>query len=180
MTLKLQVGSSRKLATNDFGSHGAHCGIELSLDPLAMEQPEVFQQRLTRLFATCREAVEEELQRQLGNETVAPPAELGTHSRITHDNGQPVNRNGNGNGSRRTARGASEKQLKFIRTLASAVQGLDHNQLELLSERMFNSTVDHLSSMDASAMIDTLQGIKQGRLQLQRLLDTAGGAHDEL
>ena len=178
MTLKLQLGSSRKLATNDFGSHGAHCGIELSLDPLAMEQPEVFQQRLTHLFTTCRGAVEDELQRQLGNETVAPPAELGTHSRITHDNGQPVNRNGNG--SRRTARGASEKQLKFIRTLASAVQGLDHNQLELLSERMFNSTVDHLSSMDASAMIDTLQGIKQGRLQLQRLLDTAGGAHDEL
>ena len=180
MTLKLQVGSSRKLATNDFGSHGAHCGIELSLDPLAMEQPEVFQQRLTRLFATCREAVEEELQRQLGNETVAPPAELGTHSRITHDNGQPVNRNGNGNGSRRTARGASEKQLKFIRTLASAVQGLDHNQLELLSERMFNSTVDHLSSMDASAMIDMLQSLRQGHVQLQRLLDTAGGAHDEL
>lgn len=179
MTLKLQVGSSRKLATNDFGSHGAHCGIELSLDPLAMEQPEVFQQRLTRLFATCRGAVEEELRRQLGNETVAPPAELGTHGRIAQD-GQPVNRNGNGNGSRRTARGASEKQLKFIRTLASAVQGLDHNQLELLSERMFNSTVDHLSSMDASAMIDTLQGLKQGRLQLQRLLDTAGGAHDEL
>ena len=176
MTLKLQVGSSRKLATNDFGSHGAHCGIELSLDPLAMEQPEVFQQRLTRLFATCRGAVEEELRRQLGNETVAPPAELGTHGRIAHDNGQPVNRNG----SRRTARGASEKQLKFIRTLASAVQGLDHNQLEVLCERMFNSTVDHLSSMDASAMIDTLQGLKQGRLQLQRLLDTAGGAHDEL
>ena len=177
MALTLSLGSSRKLATNDFGSHGAHCGIELSLDPLAMEQPEVFQQRLTRLFATCREAVEEELQRQLGNETVAPPAELGTHGRIAQD-GQPVNRNGNG--SRRTARGASEKQLKFIRTLASAVQGLDHNQLELLSERMFNSTVDHLSSMDASAMIDTLQAVKQRRLQLERLLDTAGGAHDEL
>ena len=177
MALTLSLGSSRKLATNDFGSHGAHCGIELSLDPLAMEQPEVFQQRLTRLFATCRGAVEEELRRQLGNETVAPPAELGTHGRIAQD-GQPVNRNGNG--SRRTARGASEKQLKFIRTLASAVQGLDHNQLELLSERMFNSTVDHLSSMDASAMIDTLQGIRQGRLQLERLLDTAGGAHDEL
>ncbi|MEO2009762.1 MAG: hypothetical protein ABGX22_13880, partial [Pirellulaceae bacterium] len=84
----------------------------------------------------------------------------------------------NGNGTRRTARGASEKQLKFIRTLASVVQGLDNNQLESLSERMYNSSVDHLTSIDASALIDTLQGIKQGRLQLDRLLGNGGTGNE--
>ena len=58
MTLKLQVGTSRKVATGDFGSHGANCSIELSLDPLAMEQPDVFQKRLTQLFKTCRQSVQ--------------------------------------------------------------------------------------------------------------------------
>ena len=40
------------------------------------------------------------------------------------------------------------------------------------------SSVDHLTSIDASSLIDTLQGIKQGRLQLDRLLGN-GGTGDE-
>jgi hypothetical protein len=172
MAIKLNVGTSKKIGTNDYGSLGAHCGIEVELDQLALEQPNAFHDRMSSLFETCRAAVDHELQQKGSAEIVAHNSTPSSANRIIDSGGN------NGNGTRRTARGASEKQLKFIRTLASVVQGLDNNQLESLSERMYNSSVDHLTSIDASALIDTLQGIKQGRLQLDRLLGN-GGTGDE-
>ena len=169
MTLKLQVASSRKISTADFASHGAHCGIELALDPLAMQQPEIFGERLTRLFDTCREAVQDELDRQVATEPLTPPTEPAPFNRIAHETAPS-----NGNGTRRAGRSASEKQLRFVRTLASGIQGMDNNVLETLCERMFNSTVDRLSSTEASNLIDTLRSIKKGTITLERLLSVGG------
>ena len=108
MTLKLQVGTSRKVATGDFGSHGANCSIELSLDPLAMEQPDVFQKRLTQLFKTCRQSVQDELERQIGSDRIGQPDSSSPTIRIAHDRVSQ-----NGGGGRRTGRQATEKQLRF-------------------------------------------------------------------
>jgi hypothetical protein len=172
MAIKLSVGTSKKIGTDDYGSLGAHCGIEVELDQLALEQPSVFHDRLSSLFETCRTSVDQELQQKA-------PAEMVSHSSTPSSANRIIDSGGNnGNGARRTARSASEKQLRFIGTLAAGIKGLDNNLLESLSERMYNSSVDHLTSIDASALIDTLQGIKQGRLQLDRLLGN-GGTGDE-
>ena len=108
MTLKLQVGTSRKIATGDFGSHGANCSIELSLDPLAMEQPDVFQKRLTQLFKTCRQSVQDELERQIGSDRIGQPDRSSPTIRIAHNRVSQ-----NGGGGRRTGRQATEKQLRI-------------------------------------------------------------------
>ena len=169
MAIKLNVGTSKKIGTNDYGSLGAHCGIEVELDQLALEQPNAFHDRLSSLFETCRTAVDHELQQKGSAEIIAHNSTPSSANRIIDSGGN------NGNGA---CRGASEKQLRFVLTLASGIQGLDNNLLESLSERMYNSSVDHLTSIDASSLIDTLQGIKQGRLQLDRLLGN-GGTGDE-
>lgn len=166
MTLKLQVGTSRKVATGDFGSHGANCSIELSLDPLAMEQPDVFQKRLTQLFKTCRQSVQDELERQIGSDRIGQPDRSSPTIRIAHDRVSQ-----NGGGGRRTGRQATEKQMRFVHRLAASISELDDHTLATLCERMFNAQLDNLSSVDASGLIDTLRAISEGKLTLDRLLN---------
>ena len=50
----------------------------------------------------------------------------------------------NGNGVRRTGRNASDKQLRFVRTLSAGISGLDDTRLEALCERMYNASVEGL------------------------------------
>ena len=171
MAVKLHCGTSKKIGTGDFGSVGAQCGVEVELDHRILEQPEAFHDRLLTLFETCRNSVQHELDRQTADKQFAPSPEAKVVSRISGRGGS------NGNGVRRPGRDASDKQLRFIRTLAAGISGLDDTRLAALCERMYNASVEGLGSLDASSLIDTLQDIKQGKLQLERLLGT-GADHD--
>ena len=58
--LKLNVGFSRKLGEANFGSRGASLHLELELVSGLIQQPDKLQDRIRRLYAMARQAVEED------------------------------------------------------------------------------------------------------------------------
>jgi hypothetical protein len=102
MPLKLDVGLSKKIGQPDYGTLGASCQVEVELDhALLASDLEGFQQRVRQPFSACRQAVQDELARNIGGQA-------------SDNGGKPdVSRNGHsrtGNGSESSHR-ASRKQL---------------------------------------------------------------------
>ena len=75
MPLKTNVGVSRKVADNNYGSRGASVNLEVELDSTLINDPERFHDRIRQVFRLAQQAIDEELTRQQGN---------GTASRSTH------------------------------------------------------------------------------------------------
>jgi hypothetical protein len=164
MPLKTNVGVSRKIADNHYGSRGASVNLDLELDSALINDPDRFHDRIRQVFRLAQQAVDEELNRQQGN---------GGH---TNGNGNGHASNGNGqntsnghasNGNRNTA---SEKQLNYARQLAKGITGLGIPRLETLAEKMFNKPLANMTTLDASGLIDTLKAIKDGRVNLDAVL----------
>ena len=79
MPLKLNVGLSKKIGQPDYGSLGASCHVEVELDQaLVFDDVDEFHDRAKRVFAACRQAVQDELARQQG---VAHSQEAGGHTK---------------------------------------------------------------------------------------------------
>ena len=68
--LTLNVGFSRKVGEANYGSRGASLHLELELDSRLIEQPDKLQDRIRRLYAMARQAVEEELRGQKEQQVV--------------------------------------------------------------------------------------------------------------
>ncbi len=187
MPLRANIGISRKVADNNYGSRGASVNLEVELDSSLIQEPERLQERIRQVFRLAQVSVDEELTRQTtgndgsnGHTAAATGNGNGNHSANgrTNGNSQP---NGNGsaansNGARNATNGhgASEKQLSYARQLAKSIQGLGIRRLETLAQKMFGKPLTAMSSMDASGLIDTLKSIKEGSMDLDSVLEGSG------
>ena len=189
MPLKTNVSVSRKVADNNYGSRGASVGLEVELDSGLIQEPEKFHERIRQVFRLAQQAIDEELNRQQGNVTTSHAtngATNGNAAQPSHNgngNGHATNGNGNGhatngngqhtNGNGRTATTATEKQLGYAKQLAKSIQGLGIRRLESLAEKMYNKPLVALTTLDASGLIDTLKALKEGRMDLDTVLNEA-------
>jgi hypothetical protein len=173
MPLKTNVGVSRKVADNNYGSRGASVNLEVELDSSLIQDPERFHDRIRQVFRLAQQAIDEELTRQQGNGTANQQTNgAGNgHSAQSLHNGNGNSQHTNGNG--RTATVASEKQLGYARQLAKAIPGLGIRRLESLAEKMFGKPLVALTTLDASGLIDTLKSIKAGEIDINSVLDGA-------
>ena len=69
MPLKTNVGVSRKVADNNYGSRGASVNLEVELDSTLIQEPELLQQRIRQVFRLAQQAIDEELTRQQDSST---------------------------------------------------------------------------------------------------------------
>jgi hypothetical protein len=189
--MTVTTGLSKKVGTANYGSVGATCSVTFEADHNLLDRDlEGFQQRVKNAFVACRQAIQDQLARELnapasnnGTTTTEPAASAnGTNgngngatgtatngANGNHGNGNLPNGNGQRNGN--SGHGASEKQLSFARQLAKGIQGLGIRRLETLSQRMFGKPLTALTTMDASGLIDTLKGIKDGKIDLNSVLE---------
>jgi hypothetical protein len=177
MPLKTNVGVSRKVADNNYGSRGASVNLELELDSTLIQDPERFHDRIRQVFRLAQQAIDEELNRQQGNNTAGhatngttngQPAQSGNGHAATNGNAT----NGNGRNGH-AASTASEKQLAYARQLAKGIQGLGIRRLESLAEKMLGKQIVALTTLDASGLIDTLKSIKAGEIDIKAVLEPA-------
>jgi hypothetical protein len=165
MALKISTGISKKLGLPEYSSIGANCQVEFELDPsLLSSDLETFHEKIRAAYVACRQAVDDELARHRQKPAVVErQSEEPKPDRWT-SNGSPVSTNGNGSAS--NGRAATDKQLMFINRLVGQIPGLDHQRLEALANKMFSNGVAQLTSLQASGLIDTLKGIKDGSIDV--------------
>ena len=172
MPLKTNVGVSRKVADNNYGSRGARVNLEVELDSSLIQEPERFHDRIRQVFRLAQQAIDEELGRQQGNGTASHTTNgtaNGHAAQGSHNGGNGHATNGNG----RTATLISEKQLGYARQLAKGIQGLGIRRLDSLAEKMYRKPLVALTTLDASGLIDTLKAIKAGEIDINAVLDGA-------
>lgn len=173
MPLKLNVGVNKKIGLPDYGSLGTSCHVEVEVDSgLIFDDLDGFHQKVRQAYVACAQAVNDELARQAS--TTQPASQ--PHTAASNGNAATAttsNGNGNGNGHNKGTNGgtASQKQLNYANQLAGQIQGLGVRRLEALASKMFGKPIAGLSSLDASALIDTLKAIKDGRLDLNVALE---------
>jgi hypothetical protein len=61
MPLKINIAMSRKRGEPNFGSRGATIGLEMEEDASLVDQPQLLQERLAKLFELAKEAVDRQL-----------------------------------------------------------------------------------------------------------------------
>ena len=193
MPMTVTTGLSKKVGTANYGSVGALCNITFEADHNLLEQDlEGFQQRVKNAFVAARQAVQDQLARELNapasnNGTSMPePAEpahatngngaTNNHANSNGANGNGTNGSGNANGYRNgnngtSGHGASEKQIGYARQLAKSIQGLGIRRLESLTQKLYGKPLASLTTMDASGLIDTLKSIKDGTIDLDSVLE---------
>jgi hypothetical protein len=192
MPLTLNVGISKKVGLPDFGSVGATCNVSVELDAaLLTREPDAFQRHVRNAYAACSQAVNDELTRQTtpgmaapsgnGGPTAAPAPNGNGHvaapvapANGAAGNGQTSNGNGNGNGN--GSHGASQKQMGYVNQLARQIRGLGVRKLDSLTGKMFGKPLACLTSLDASALIDTLKAIKDGSVSLEATLSSGASS----
>jgi hypothetical protein len=181
MPITLNVGLTKELGLPNRGSLLVSCGIELSLDEtLALDDAAGLRHQARRIYAACRQAVDEELARQKANQGVdrangrangdvssSSPLAAPTVSnhRAEADSPAATDRHPLANGH-----SASGKQLEYIRRLASQVEGLGVGRLDVLAKRLCGKGVAEFQGYDASRMIETLKAAKAGQIDLEVVL----------
>ena len=106
--IKLNVGASRKVSDNHYGSRGGCVNVELELDSTLALDSQKLRDHIRKLFDLANASLEEEL--QANNE----PASV----EDSHHHGANLNGNGAGNASTvAPVRYATEKQLSLIQGL---------------------------------------------------------------
>ena len=174
MPLKTNIGVSRKVADNNYGSRGASVNLEVELDSGLIQQPDRFMERVRQVFRLAQQAVDEELNRQQagtnGTNYAANAANRGAGNGTSGNGAGNCHANGNGHRNGQGGNPASEKQLDYAKQLAKQINGLGIRRLESLSQKMHGKPLAGLTTMDASGLIDTLKAIKEGRMDLNAVL----------
>ncbi|MGO9110054.1 MAG: hypothetical protein ACLP9L_12550 [Thermoguttaceae bacterium] len=172
MPLKTNVGVSRKVADNNYGSRGASVNLEVELDSTLINDPERFHERIRQVFRLAQQAIDEELGRQQATASHQANGATNGHAVQTSHNGSNAT---NGNGGRNGQAGniASEKQLNYAKQLAKSISGLGTRRLETLVQKICGKPLAALTTLDASGLIDTLKSIKAGEIDLDTVLNEA-------
>jgi hypothetical protein len=147
MSLKLNVGLSKKIGQPNYGSLGASCHVEVELDPwLLQNDQDRFYQQVRRAFSACRRAVHDELyDRRLA----------AGQSSGHHESAHAASRNGN-------RRCATAGQVRAIHAIAHEV-GVPLT--DDLQHRFGVDTPDELWIEEASQFIDELRSRKAPRTE---------------
>ena len=151
MTLKLNVGYSKKIGQPDYGSLGASCSIEVELDQyLVFHDLDGLHAKIKQVFVAARQAVQDELHRNESGQPATSPqnGKSGQHA---------VSGNGQANAQRRSSGlKATASQVRAINSIA------DRLQLDLakwLHEKFGMDVPAELSISDASHAIDDLKAL---------------------
>ena len=146
MPTKVSVGLSKKQGLPEYGSIGASCNVELELDGQILDGDlDRFRQHVRRAYIACREAVENELARDLS--TNAAP------NRLNGNGHNAASGNGNNHGQS-NGRSVTQSQVRAIRAIA----GRNRIDLAPMLDRLGVRNVEDLSISDASSLIDDLKG----------------------
>ncbi|WP_164104577.1 hypothetical protein [Candidatus Laterigemmans baculatus] len=148
MSMKLNVGLSRKIGESNYGSRGASCHVEVELDFATLSHdPARFQQRAQEAFAACRQAVEEELAQ-------SPAAASIAHQRNNRTYTSPPPTAGPRVSTTNSPRPATAAQVKAIRAIAhrAGIQLASE-----LNERYGVHSPEGLDLRQASQLIDVLK-----------------------
>lgn len=178
MPLKLNVGLSKKLGLPAYSSVGASCHLESELDSTVLQaDAQRFHAEAQRLFGLCRQAVEEELARELPADH-QPRSSANGHMLRTalldegsHDDALAGPCDAPGELEPPIEWGISERQLSFIQDLARQIQGLGIRRLPALVALQYDKNLTELSSVEASRLIGLLRQVRGGGLSLRTLLE---------
>src|SRR5262245_55461618 len=89
MTLKLNVGYSKKIGQPDYGSLGASCNIEVELDQyLVFHDLDGLHAKIKQVFVAARQAVQDELHRNESGPTATSPQNGNSGQHAASGNGQ--------------------------------------------------------------------------------------------
>ena len=175
MSVKLNIGLSRKVGEASFGSRGASINLEVELDNGVLNDPGQLRDRVQDLYVLARQSVDEELQRPAEAGPSEPSQTNGKgHGRISHTangnghknghaNGRVTNGhgptngnghiNGNAHGRIEVAR-ATQSQIRAIFAISKR-QGLDPHKV--INDRYRVHKMEELTIREASALIDDLK-----------------------
>ena len=139
--LKLNAGLSRKVGEPDYGSRGASVNLELEVEGHLVSEPEALLERIRRLFALARQAVDAELDGHGAGSNGR------TSARPDAGNGSPAG------GRDRNGRPATAAQVKAIRAICDRLE-LD---ADAHVRQQLGIELGALSLRQASALIDALK-----------------------
>src|SRR5476651_1712970 len=135
MPLKLNVGASRKVTDNNYGSRGASVNVELELDSSLVAESDKLQERIKKIFGLARTALAEELNG--GGNGSKPVASNGNGSNTTAPTNQP-------------RRPSTSSQCKALHAIARN----HHYDLKvILRDRFHAARAEDLSIKEASSLI---------------------------
>ena len=157
MPLKLNVGASRKVTDNNYGSRGASVNLEIELDTTLVTDPPKLQEKIRHLFQVARTSLAEELNG--GHHANGHVGPAGNGDQPPGD--RPAT---NGNGAYRGSRDAGPRrstasQCKAIYAIARAA-GVSLG--DYLHERYQARRPDELTLRQASEAIDDLKAAGVG------------------
>ena len=135
--LKMNIGLSKKLGEENFGSRGASVNLELELDSNLANEPNKLQEKIRQLFSLVRTSLTEEL------------------NGASNGRGHPLPTNGSTPKPQGTFRRATQSQVKALHAIAKDRR---LNLATLLNERFAVSRPDDLSIKQASDLIGSLKG----------------------
>jgi Protein of unknown function (DUF1018) len=156
VSLKLNVGVSRKVGQPDYGSIGASCHLELEVNSDLLERDlEAFHARVRSAYVAAHQAVHDELARLQApvEASAGQPAAPSRHNGHGHANGNgrtdplPAGRSPAG-------KPATENQIRAIRSIARR-QNADLDGL--IRQEFGVENIEDLSLKQASELIDTLK-----------------------
>ncbi len=155
MSLKRNVGVSRKVGQPDYGSVGASCHLELEIDTGLLERDlDGFHARVRSAYVAAHQAVHDELARLQAPGAAAhdPPVSPPRHTTNGHGRTEhpPAARS-------RGRKPATENQIRAIRSIASR----QHADLDGLLHDLGIERLEDLSLKQASELIDTLKAASQ-------------------
>jgi hypothetical protein len=115
MSIKINVGVSKKIGLPDYGSAGSLCNIEIDADNVVLNDPEQFLNRVRDAFEVARIACEEELSHHRVSKGTAQSHREPERKEYRNENPSYGNSSDGSNSSGNYI--ASAKQLSFINSL---------------------------------------------------------------